>query len=836
MKKDINILNELRRYRLLMNYNTSKTFTDNLNILNEQDPAEGQLYTGDNNNQGKLYCSKIDQETTQRVKDIFKKIERAAKGHLRMVGTLESDFVKAIEMLSSKEEVAQLDKYVYCKTEFSGLKTFIWYEFSEEHDWNIKCKRKMDAWLNKLGVNFNLCYNCRLSTEKGPDVLAPGSAEYDTYGMFKRIRNFKPQYGRKKYPYPYSTNQPEAPNHPKVDIPYTGNLKTDAELWKERMRKNYNDQYPAEYFGEDEESWTMKFGYRQNYDTKVYQTRTHEIQKAFYDGTPIPPWGEFVEGKVYVDPPPNWWEFEDEKVDREEQRINAEKQRNFNVYPNYCGKNGKYSDVALPIPENPKGAEGEDAAIRAHCFYQGPNKKGIWVSSQSEIKFMSMYTGYTMQKNVNSIMTKYKVPEDKRSIVEEQWNKVFPTGCVMEFSDEDLLTTRAATNKAHYRFNTKTYEISFLGYYLYTTDANNKPQVSDKPIELPGWVDERTSRQQFVDKWYNWINWAGLAVAAASIIFTRGGGTWIVAGEIMTELAINSVIGYRDFEKGDYFGAAMSFVFATIPMFKTLNWVQGLDEASLLRVSDSIKNSGLTAASTDIEWLRWLNTLGDTDKITFSKIFDDAFTRKKLLQRLERLKMDPRGAKETVNALTKLYGKKEYKTLFKDIKWTKQLWAKELAAYGGALFVEVCLELIFGDSLDPQVVQDLAGVFQNIPKEREKELGLNLVSNAEIVNSKPEVKKALNEVSKDQINKQYKDKAVREIKNFVAIKDSIINAGGNYEEIMAKEDEVNIEKAIKDGYVKCDEFKKEDCPGTTGTIETLIFGDVQYCKCIPLAP
>ncbi len=250
---DEKIIKEILRVKLLMGYDNSKTLSNNLELFEEK-------YSGNLNliNEENIKCE--DLKTPQHIIEIFDEIKDAADGHLDMFGTLETAFAVGVEKLKSKEDVIELNKYIKCKTEFSSLKNWIWYEFNEESDWNIKVKRRMDKWLNGLGINYNLCYNCKLSTEKGPEAWTEGSPEYSTADWFNRVRDFKPQYGPKKYKYPYSTPQEGIPNHPRVDIAYTGNIEIDKEMWKKRMRHNYEDGYPAEFFGEPEEQSTIKFG------------------------------------------------------------------------------------------------------------------------------------------------------------------------------------------------------------------------------------------------------------------------------------------------------------------------------------------------------------------------------------------------------------------------------------------------------------------------------------------------------------------------------------------------------------------------------------------------
>jgi hypothetical protein len=829
---DKNLIKEILRNKLLMEYNNSKTFSDNLESTQKKHSNNLKFLNEGNNN--------CEEGIPKHIIDIFDEIKDAADGHFDNFGTYETAFAVGVEKLKSREDVITLNNYIKCKTEFSSLKTWIWYEFSEDHDWNVKTKRRMDSWLNGLGIKYNLCYNCKLSTEKGPEAWEKGSSEWKMADWFNRIRSFKPEYGPKKYPYPYKTPQPEAPNHPKVDIPYTGNIAVDKEMWKKRMRHNYEDGYPAEFFFEPEENYTIKFGSRQDMDQRVYGMRRHEIEEAIYNGDKIPPWGEFVENKVYVDMPVNWPDIDREIVDRQEEIEKDDKLRNFNKYPNYCGPEGKYSDKAInPPPKNPDGAEGDDALIRGHCAYPGPNGSIVHIMSSAEIWFEKTSVlpgkggGCIPFKNVDIIMNKFKLPEEKRDIILENYNNEFPLGTVCGYKDvesENWIMSQ-------YIFNPKTYQITFTGWGMEKTDQ--KGVKSKYKVTPPSWKDERTWRQKQVDAWEPFLQWAGLSVVLMAVLFRGGSGTWQVAAEILIELGIGSLLSYREWEKGESFDAALSAVFAIIPMFKTLKWFQGLDETSLRRISESLKGSGLNKLSTEIDWLRWQRRLSPEDRLTFSKVFDDPFTRKRFIQELKYVQMRPNAAKEAVSAISQVYGKKEYKHLFKDLKWTQQLWSKELAAYTGAFFVEVCLETIFGSELDPQVKQDLAGVFQNIPSEYEREMGLNLVNNYQIIQTNTDVKKTMHEVATDFKSSDLEKQKIEKMQNYNRIRDSIKAAQGTWTEIeRKKEQEGSKAEIIKQGYILCTEFniKYPDCMDKDIQKST-DYSDVgdqssYYCKCL----
>ena len=164
----------------------------------------------------------------------------------------------------------------------------------------------------------------------------------------------------------------------------------------------------------------------------------------------------------------------------EEKMVTDYEEEEANKYPNWC----RYPDKALPYPENPEGAEGEDAIIKnkfgiRFCYYPSPSNvksgevSGIFIPENSAIAFWDIQG---ISDTVDKFAKKY--PKDDKKLLISNLTKVLPIGTVRQFvvGEENYLGYLSKTEGdvlwrfGYYRnFKTK----SFCYFRVFTICENN---------------------------------------------------------------------------------------------------------------------------------------------------------------------------------------------------------------------------------------------------------------------------------------------------------------------------------------------------------------------------
>jgi hypothetical protein len=433
-------------------------------------------------------------------------------------------------------------------------------------------------------------------------------------------------------------------------------------------------------------------------------------------------------------------------------------------YPNWC----KYPDKALPYPKNPDGAEGDDAILKTtdgtrFCLYQSPSRtqegkiESVPIPEDSEIYFWDIQG---ISDTVDKFIEKY--PEEDKKLLIGNLSTILPIGSVRQFviGDEDYIC---------YLRKTKGTNLWKFEYY--------RNSETKKLYTPPEWVDERSDYQRFVDD-YGFAIQITAAVATAIAGALTGGAAWVLYAEIVIEAGLGAAVGFRELEKGENVSAALSFITGTLPMLKLSKVFRGIPNGVFTELSEKLSNAGLTNSSNVNDYVKFYNELSEPEKMVMSKLLSqDEVTKNILLKELKTTlsedlpKIIIKGFKNMI---------KTNPELLKSISFFNKLWVRELSTNTFFILLGILVDSVLGDVLNSEDLEKLKGVYINVPKELQKEMAFNLLSNVEVLKNLPQTKsfKSIEEFSK----LKKKGKSWGEYFN-TKMKDSIQESGGVYTEL-----------------------------------------------------
>jgi len=450
----------------------------------------------------------------------------------------------------------------------------------------------------------------------------------------------------------------------------------------------------------------------------------------------------------------------------EEQLKQRQAQEESEKYPNWC----KYPDKALGIPKNPAGVEGEEALLidkktgKRFCYYPSPSNQkmgdisSIPIPEDSPIAFWDVEG---ISDTVNKFAKDY--PKDDKKLLISNLSKVLPIGTVRQFNvgEEQYLGYLSRTEgDVLWRF----------GYY-----RNFKTK---KPYTPPEWVDNRSDYQRFVDE-YGFAIQITAAVATAIAGLLTGGAAWVLYAEIIIEAGLGAAVGFRELEKGENVSAALSFITGALPMLKLSKMFRGIPNEVFAELSEKLSKAGLTKSSNVEDYVKFYNGLSESEQLVMSKLLtQDEVTRNLLLKELKTAVSDDL-PKIIIKELKNMVKSKP--ELLKSISFFNKIWARELSANAFFILLGILVNAAWGDVLNSEDLEKLKGVYINIPKELQKEMAFNLLSNdAEVLKKLPQTK-SFNSI-KTFTKLEEKGKSWGKYYNTV-MKDSIEQAKGVWTEL-----------------------------------------------------
>jgi hypothetical protein len=379
---------------------------------------------------------------------------------------------------------------------------------------------------------------------------------------------------------------------------------------------------------------------------------------------------------------------------------------NENKYPNYC----KYPKNAVLPTKNSVGVSGEEALIEGFCFYP----PGIYIPVDSEIRFWDIESISSAVDNHLKKQVKKSYREDKDELI-RNFSNILPIGSVASFivggSTYNTWVTRPSGSPLW----------SFRGYYR---------SGDNKPYQSPKWVDSRTNYQRFVDD-YGFAIQIAAALATALAGFLTGGAAWVLTAEIVLELGLGVAVGLRELEKGENVSAALSFITGFLPMLKMSKLFRGIPESDFIELSKNLSEAGLTKSSKVDDYVKFYNSLPESQQKIMSKLLtQDEITKNLLLKELKTSMAD-----ELPKLIIKEFGNivKSDPKLLKSIPFFDRLWARELTTNSFFIILGTLVNVVWGDKLNAEDLKKLKGFYSVVPDELKKEIAFNLLSNAEIL-------------------------------------------------------------------------------------------------------
>lgn len=385
-----------------------------------------------------------------------------------------------------------------------------------------------------------------------------------------------------------------------------------------------------------------------------------------------------------------------------------------NKYPNYC----RYKQYAIFPTKNKQGASGEDTLIDGYCFYKSGIRNsreggigGIFIPKNAEIKFITSRTIDNASKVFSEIYG-----ESERDL-KIQLEKILPIGSVNKFYDDDGEEYRARV------YQPEGYDDwVFKGFYK--SDGVT-------PYVPPEWVDPRGKYGKFIDEWGQLMQWSIIIASAIASPFT-GGGSLAIILEFAVEMGIGLAVGVRDFQKGDNIGAVFSLIQGILPLLKNYKVLTGISRKELKELEEEIIKSGLNESSSQRDLISFYNNLQNSKPEvlkTLTKIFDqDPYTKLKL----------SKGLTETLGEEAKKQIMKEMRimfeqtpSMFKKLKLSEKLWARELGLNGIFLILEIALEVVLGRKFNNSEKEKLSKIFAKIPESHRLEFAESFASGIE---------------------------------------------------------------------------------------------------------
>jgi hypothetical protein len=432
------------------------------------------------------------------------------------------------------------------------------------------------------------------------------------------------------------------------------------------------------------------------------------------------------------------------------------------TYPNYCPA----SKYAVDPPKNKLGATGVDALPENHCYYNTPvggfyiptgatdfevlNFQSIEKTAQ---KYSNYYTDEKIKKKnmLSGINSKY-TEEDVRRIVSNNIEN-----SLSEFINQIVgFTVTTLDNQIRkYRL---WYEYKYpssqqwalgtfipIGFSYYQCKQGEYPCIAptetyySNPVE----VDRRSEFAKFYDDWAMWIQVGAALTAVIVSIVTRN--PQIALNTFKAEVGADVIFGigdaYREIERGNEITAAISFVFAFIPIIFLRQggstiikqfFSRGIDLNASKRLAEKLLGSGLTTTSTFRDFYKFWKTLDKEERILIEQLFEqDDVARDTFFKKFAKISQQTIEESSGIkNRFEEFYN--SLKPFFKSGRLTrdampilKKIWLKEIVVYGLAAGLQFISDML-GGIFDEEIVKEVEWMGEFIPKSNQEQIFLDL--------------------------------------------------------------------------------------------------------------
>ncbi len=420
-------------------------------------------------------------------------------------------------------------------------------------------------------------------------------------------------------------------------------------------------------------------------------------------------------------------------------------------YPNYCPA----KEFATEPPQNKLGAEGVEALPPDHCYYSTPHG-GLFIPIKSSLGNSTVFKfiDFSYIERISLTVLKKAFSEERIKDKGYDQNEKIKNKLYDEY--KDLIKNSIAKSLQKYLGEIYSFQIgndeyhlfwratplskdvteivmSPIGYNTYKCPEQEFPCKTDSGVwyKNPEEVDRRSEFDRFIDDWSVWIQ---LGVAAAAIITTLifpGSGAVIFVFEVAVEVGFGIADAVRALHAGNEVSAALSLMFAFIPIAFLRPggasaigkfFSRGIDMVAASKLSQRLLSSNLTETSNWYDWYKFWEKSSKEERILIEQLLEqddvakDVFFKKITKEAAEAL-TDPKTIKEGLKGFWN-----EYKLYVKNGVITqdalpafKKMWVREVTLYGTSMVLAFISEMV-GAALDQNVKTEVEWIGKYIPE------------------------------------------------------------------------------------------------------------------------
>jgi hypothetical protein len=295
------------------------------------------------------------------------------------------------------------------------------------------------------------------------------------------------------------------------------------------------------------------------------------------------------------------------------------------------------------------------------------------------------------------------------------------------------------------------------GYSTYSCPREEVPcqTQNGKWYVNPAEVDRRSDFDIFIDDWSTIIQVTVAVVAIVATIAFPPAGAAIFIGGVVVEVSFGIADAIRALHAGNETSAALSLIFAFIPIAflrpagKTLVgnfFSRGLYMEAVQTLSQKLLNSGLEATSTWIDYYKFWKTCSKEERFLMEQLLEhdnlarDKFFKELIKEGTEVLK-DTSFIKKSLGEFFdkyKTYLNKGVITSHEALPILRRLWAKEAALYGTSTILTFISEFV-GGVLDQNTKVEVEWIGKYMPG---SDILVNLSADPSNINENIEILKA----------------------------------------------------------------------------------------------
>lgn len=520
-----------------------------------------------------------------------------------------------------------------------------------------------------------------------------------------------------------------------------------------------------------------------NYDlSKTYSENTNYVFEQAAGGVPIPKPSESEQ---------NYDEWKTKQLQKQ-------------TYPNYC----PYKEYTTVPPKNEFGEEGDKAIPKGWCYYRTP-VGGVFLPIQGNPEYapltnLGISSIKTISNQVDNLIKQGVEPESKRDTLISNLSNIIPPDSILSFT---------LGNKTKYTLRLQ--KRNDVGIWYPATFRNKGGEQWVNPrVE-----DVRTSYQKFIDDWGLVLQLGTAAVTIIAGMFTGGMAWWLLPAELGLELTIGTMVGLREFEKGNNVSGVMSIIFGVLPALKYSKYFRGINPKTFESLSIKMGNAGLNESSTVQQYVKFYNGLNDEEKLLMNQFIEhDDVTKREIIESVGKYisKKESKNVVVKFDEIFDLPGGYAPGQMIKpkNIPFLKKLWARELGSNGAIITIDGILNLCCGKQLNDEQKQTFEWIYWKLPETMQEEVLINFVNYAD---KSPEI---LNSIKDDPVYQDLQEALGKEIekssKNITTYLDSVLSEnfeknGAVYTQLSSDSTDSNLdlERELKVNDEKLDSLENE---------------------------